>query len=311
MIVYADDISYAKKIFPNFKSWKNNTLNSIVASDIPIVKNLLNTKSFYNTEITFNSNWHYSFLTKNTQQSQFDLLYELSKNNVNFPDGILCLADSGTNFHGYRNREWKTQSGNLHLSVLKKPGKTISNFHVGFTILAAISVIQTLDMIPEMQTKAGIKWVNDILIDNSKISGVITQTQSQKDIVTAVVLGIGLNIEKAPKIKTDAFVQKSTCIYEYITKNNEYGISEIFKILMDKLSENYNKLLRGEYKNLLEFYKKRSIILGRQVEIYADSVQGDNTLIVKGKVEDIGNDLELYISGYNNPIRNGRLVLLK
>ena len=309
MIIFAEDKKYALKVLPAIKSWKSVNIEKFNTSDNSFIHKIFKKKLLYFTETDFIPDWQYLFITKHSDQSQFDLLYNLSKNNPKLPDGILCLADSGSKFHGYRSREWNAHSGNLHLSIFKKPNKPVLNFNVGFTILAAVSVIQTLDKIPGMKNKAGIKWVNDILIDNAKISGVITQTISQQDIVTAVVFGIGLNIEKAPTIESNTFVHKSTCLYDHI-KKDDIGISEIFRTLIDNLSKNYKMLLDGDYQILLNFYKKRSLILNREVAIYTDPIEGEDSLIIKGKVNKIGNDLELYIDGNDNPVRQGRIVLL-
>ena len=68
-------------------------------------------------------------------------------------------------------------------------------------------------------------------------------------------------------------------------------------------------LLRGDYEELLEYYIKRSCILGLEVDIYSDPEQGDPELMLQGKVKRIGKNLELYIEGIRNPVSTGRLAL--
>jgi biotin-[acetyl-CoA-carboxylase] ligase BirA-like protein len=308
MIIYTDDQKYASKILPDIKSWELINYKNI-SSDISFIKKIFHHQELYFSEIRYSAFWQYLFISKYSEQSQFDLLYHLSKINPELPDGILCIADSGTKFHGYRNRHWKAQPGNLHLSIFKKPNKPVKDFHIGFTILAAISVVQTLDNITGLEGKAGIKWVNDIIVDDAKISGVITQTQSQQDAVTAVVLGVGLNIEKAPNISPDNFVNKTTCLFDKSEKN-KINFSNIFFDLIKNTEINYQKLLTGNYQSLLNFYRNKSVIINRQVEIFSDSRNGENSLIASGKITKIGDELELYIEGIENPIRQGRLKLL-
>jgi len=308
MIIYTDDKQYAAKIFPDIESWELFEQGKISINNSFVCK-ILPSKHIYFSEVKLSNFWQYLFITKHSHLSQFDLLNSLCRENIDLPDGILCLADSGSKFHGYRDRKWSAQSGNLHLSILKQPNQPVKKFHIGFTILAAISVVQTLDYIFENKNTASIKWVNDILIDKAKISGVITQTQSQKDIVTAVTLGIGLNIENAPSISNDSFVGKATCLYDHVT-SDKISFSEIFSNLIEKIESNYQLLLAGEYQKLLEMYRKYSIILNRKVEIYSDTRNGESSLIASGKVIKIGDELELYIETIPDPIRQGRLKLI-
>lgn len=309
MFIYTDDLKFAAKVLPSTKSWQKIDISKDQNSDLSFIFTFYETTELFSTEIKKLNTWQYLLLTKYSKQSQFDLLYNLNKTNLKLPDKILCLAESGSNFHGYRNREWKANSGNLHLSIYLKPNKSVPNFNVGFTILAAISVIETIDSIPQLKNKSNIKWVNDILIDNSKIGGVITQTQSQNDIVTALVMGIGLNISYAPIISKNKFITTTTSIEKHIDKS-QLDFSEIFLNLIHNLFKNYTKLLHGDYQQLLYFYIKKSIILNKHVQIYSDPLLESDTLIAKGKVLKIGYNLELYLEGLEHPIRSGRLVIL-
>lgn len=308
MIIYADNREYAKKVSRESQSWKivdDENLNI----DASLLHMVIPSNKIYYSNYNISNTWKYLFITKHSDQSQYDLLYNLCKSEPELPDGLICIADSGFGFHGYRNRQWHALSGNLHLSIFKKPNQPVKNFHVGFTILAAVSVIQTLNSIKGLNNRTGIKWVNDILIENAKVSGVITQTQTQQNIVTAVILGIGLNIENAPDVQNDNIVAKSTCLLNHLERS-EINFSDIFQTLLHKIDINYSLLLDGKYSELLQIYKENSIIFGKYVEIYSDTQDGSNLIIASGKVINIGNNLELFIEGFNEPITQGRLKII-
>jgi biotin-[acetyl-CoA-carboxylase] ligase BirA-like protein len=308
MIVYADNLNYASKIVPNITSWKSCSIININQSDRSFIGYILKSKNIYYSEIESNSNWKYLVVKKHSDQSQFDILYELSKNKTDLPDGILCLSDTGTKFHGYRNRDWHAQSGNLHLSILRKPGISLSNFHVGFLILAAVSVIQTIDLIPDLKGKAWIKWVNDIFIDESKVSGVITQSHTIGEIVSGVIFGIGLNIAQAPNVESELFIRSTTYLHKYLENKNIYDIHFIFTNFISILKNNYAELLLEGNEKLFNFYCNRSKLIGNNVVIYSDSQGGEYQIIAKGKVIDIGKNLELYLENQKYPVTKGRLI---
>jgi hypothetical protein len=82
------------------------------------------------------------------------------------------------------------------------------------------------------------------------------------------------------------------------------------KHLLEFLDKNYNLLLDGHHKKLLDFYRKRSLVIGREVQIFSGIREKKRTPIFSGTVEQIGDNLELWIKGLKKPVREGRLVLI-
>lgn len=309
MIIYTDDIDYANQLFSENMSWvefpesnKEDSINSLKGC-------LYNKKTVFTTNRKNITGWQYLFVVKHALNSQFDILNKFLTSNKSLPGNILCLADSGNKFHGYRQRQWAAISGNLHLSAYLAPNQSIDHFHVGFTILSAVSVIQTIDSIPELKNKATIKWVNDILINGAKISGVIAQTQSMGDIVSGAVLGIGLNIKNIPNIESTSFVPQATCLFDNVKNKKECKINFVFNNLIQYLFKNYQILLNGGYNTLLQFYRDRSLVIGEKVIIYSDPIIKEQEVkIVEGTVLSIGENLELNLENIEEPIAKGRLV---
>ncbi len=253
--------------------------------------------------------WEYSLVTEYSESSQFDTLIRLINKKSYLPDKLVCLAGYGKKFHGFRNRPWESTLGNIHLSCYFRPQMESQMVGLGFTILAAVSVIDTLDSIDFLNGIAMIKWVNDIVVDNKKICGVIAQNQVQGQKVTDAVVGIGLNVEKSPVISPTSFVPGATCINDLTVR--KYKAGEINQILLSNLAKNYVLLINQGFKPLLEKYKSRSLILNNHVEIWSDPQDSDPLLEHEGIVCDIGDYLELYLAGIKSPITSGRLVYNK
>ncbi|MCK4821096.1 hypothetical protein KA005_35355, partial [bacterium] len=81
--------------------------------------------------------------------------------------------------------------------------------------------------------------------------------------------------------------------------------------LLIALDRNYEAMLRGEWKAIIEVYRQRSLVLGREVTIFSDPVNKKQKEIYAGRVIGIGNKFELYLEGQERPVYAGRLVLKK
>lgn len=302
MIVLTDDIGHSIKYFPVEEGLVFNygaPLTSKFENEFFTAKNVLS----YHCENTF---WKYAFITEYSDKSQFDILTNLSSGNSKLPDKIFCLAGYGKKFHGFRNRHWVSQLGNIHLSCYFKPYVLSSDIGLGFTMLAAVSVIETLDLIDGLQGKSQIKWVNDIIVNDAKICGVIAQTQIQGNHVTDAVIGIGLNVGVVPDIYSTSFVPHATSI----DANSEHtqDIKLVTNILLDKIALNYDILASRGYKPILEKYRQRSMITDKNVKVWSDPIDVESALIHEGKVESIGDYLELYLENQKMPVTSGRIV---
>ncbi len=310
--IFADNHSFACKIVTNKPNWQIVDRDNLDFEIKNLAENLFQTDNLFESEIKSEKFWENLFLVKNASQSQYDLLINKKRAGENIPDKTLCLADSGRRFHGQRNRYWISLPGNIHLSVFLKPDRPVKQFAPGFSILAAVSVLQTIDCIDDLKEKAVVKWVNDILIDNSKVCGFLAHTLSEGNKVSGAFLGIGLNVESAPDVEPTPFVPESTSLQKLSKNFDQASQSSVFFNLITNLARNYRLLLDGGYSQLLDIYRQRSVIIGRQVIIKPDPILSEEERqdeIIEGRVASIGNNLELFLEGKARPIIKGRLAL--
>ncbi|MEK6756059.1 MAG: biotin--[acetyl-CoA-carboxylase] ligase [Bacteroidota bacterium] len=253
--------------------------------------------------------WRHIFLIEFSVGSQFDILLELSRASVPPPSGVVCVAGAGNSFHGFKDRPWVTMRGNLHMSVFLSPKIPIPRFDVGFMILATVSVIQTLDSFNGLRRRAMIRWVNDIVFDDAKVGGVLVATHSSGDIVTGAILGIGLNVETTPRVEPTPFVPQVSSLRDLVPPGGAPSRSEVLSRLLHLLDQNYHLLISGGHERLLDFYRTRSLVIGKEVHVFANTTDGKGMEMVRGRVKSIGDNLELIIDCVDTPIRKGRIVL--
>ena len=303
MYIFTDSPTSLNRLLSVNQQWKKPITENFCSPDYQkLVTQLLNTPLF--TEIKTEIGWNSLIHINHSPISQYDILTKFAKSEGELPDGILCSAESGENFHGQKNRKWETLIGNIHFSIFLKPKITNIRMNRRFLISTVSAILKTIDSLPDLNGKAMVKWPNDIYIEDSKIGGILTRCYSQNNIVRAVVLGIGLNVEATPKIRSDRFTKKTSCIRNF---SPLVELKTIFQKLINSLHTHYQLIKSNKDKHLYNFYCNRSLIIGRQCAIYTED---ESKADFVGKVIGFGNDLELFLGNKSTPINNGRLEIL-
>jgi len=126
-----------------------------------------------------------------TRSTNADLAVEAERG---APEGTALLADVQLAGRGREGRVWHSPAGNLHLSVILRPGCPSRDAgQLGF--VAAVAVAGLLD---RLGLRARLKWPNDVLVDSAKIAGVLVEAALAGDRVDWAVVGIGLNVLHHP-----------------------------------------------------------------------------------------------------------------
>jgi len=102
---------------------------------------------------------------------------------------------SGRGRHG---RVWESPTGNLYFSFLRRSENINSNIFAPVFIVA-LSLAHTIINISKKKIIPSIKWPNDILINKSKIAGILIENISIPDNEDLLNIGIGINIISNPK----------------------------------------------------------------------------------------------------------------
>ncbi|MFC7250218.1 biotin--[acetyl-CoA-carboxylase] ligase [Halomicroarcula sp. GCM10025324] len=107
---------------------------------------------------------------------------------------VVVLADEQTGGRGRLDRAWSSPSGGIWLSLLFRPDAPMAHAPV-FTLAAAVAVTRAAR---GAGVDATIKWPNDVLVDDRKLVGILTEMEGEADRVSWVVVGIGINANVDP-----------------------------------------------------------------------------------------------------------------
>ncbi|MGE3467143.1 MAG: biotin--[acetyl-CoA-carboxylase] ligase [Pyrinomonadaceae bacterium] len=105
-------------------------------------------------------------------------------------EGLCVIARRQTAGRGRHGRTWVSESDSgLYFSLVLRP-RLDPRFLPLTTLMAGVAVYDTLK---EVGLDPDIKWVNDILIGEKKISGILAETV-ETPTGLAVIVGIGINL---------------------------------------------------------------------------------------------------------------------
>ncbi|NJE07377.1 biotin--[acetyl-CoA-carboxylase] ligase [Thermococcus sp. M39] len=195
-------------------------------------------------------------------------------------EGTVIVADVQTRGKGRKLRAWSSPRGGLWMSVILKPD--VHPQHI--TKLVFISALAVVETLAEFGIKGKIKWPNDVLVNEKKICGILSEGKYLESRVEYVILGIGLNVnnELPKELKNTA-----TSMREVL--GHDVSLVEVVKNLFNKLDKWYLEFLKGNHNKILDSWRMHSTVIGKNVRIITD--EGE----IIGVVVDIDEDGALII----------------
>lgn len=112
--------------------------------------------------------------------------------------GAFIWAKRQTAGKGRLGRSWVSAEGNLFVSILLQPQKTLPELSQ-LSFVAAIAVIDSLIPLLKPGQNLQCKWPNDILLDGKKLGGILLESfRSGEGSAQWVTVGVGINVDSFP-----------------------------------------------------------------------------------------------------------------
>ena len=204
-------------------------------------------------------------------------------------DGKVIISDMQKNGRGRMGRNFYSPEDNgIYMSVVLKVDKEYSDLDLFTVAIASI----TLSAIEKVTGKnCLVKWVNDIFLNDKKVSGILCENVLSKDgkKIEYIIIGIGINVKSVKDFPMD-LKDIAGCIEE-IDRN--ILIAEILK---------GTQTLRKDFnlKKYLKLYKEKSMVINKNISFSLNSKE------YSGKVEDINDKGNLVVR-----IPNGDIKIIK
>ncbi len=193
------------------------------------------------------------------------------------PEGTVILASEQTAGRGRRGRAFASPAGGVYLSCILRPVLPPAQA-TRCTLLAALAVCEALE---GFGLAPVIKWPNDVLLPGGKVAGILLEMVAREDQVDFLVLGMGINVSRAPAGVGAASVWEAGA---------PVARAAVARAVLERLDVAYARLTAGRWPEVLEGWRRRSVTLGAQVRVdladgppiegLAKDVQEDGALLV-------------------------------
>ncbi len=171
------------------------------------------------------------------------LIHKTEEARQSFPSGTVILADEMIQSKGRFNRPWYAPKGGLWLTLIMVNTLLPENS----LLLPIAAGVACCEVLRTYRIKASIKWVNDVLVNGKKISGVLTETfKGRLSREEYVLVGIGINVNNNEF--PDELSEQAISVRTYL--NRECSLPELTARLLAKLRWNIGLLYYGEARYL-------------------------------------------------------------
>jgi BirA family biotin operon repressor/biotin-[acetyl-CoA-carboxylase] ligase len=110
-------------------------------------------------------------------------------------DGHVVVADRQSTGRGSQGRQWESPGGqDLYVSIVARPAVSMVTLPT-LTLAVGLGVAGAVDELLGAQ-RSSVKWPNDVWVDRKKISGVLVEATTVGGETSAIVIGIGLNVNR-------------------------------------------------------------------------------------------------------------------
>lgn len=191
----------------------------------------------------------------------------------------VVVADHQTAGQGTRGRSWDAAAGaSLLASWLFRPAPAEPGL---FALLAGVAVARALAGLG--MSEASLKWPNDVEAGHKKVAGALAHATTDGE-GGSLVLGIGVNVHQ----RTDDFPPELRTTATSLALAG--SVIDRLALFVELTRELERVAMPAERQAALEEWRKRSMLLGREVE-----VMREGRPVVRGVARDIAEDGALLV----------------
>ena len=215
-------------------------------------------------------------------------------------DPIWFRAKKQTKGRGRNKNNWVSEEGNLFTTLLT-PLSWKLNIIPMLSCVIAVSIHQSVNSFLDNQNPLKIKWPNDILFENSKLSGVLIENQLNGDNKFSII-GIGVNIISSPEN-----LDHQTASLSDLTSKKDNLLENFFDVLKEKIHTNLNYFNERSIDHFREYALSKLWKLNKDVEFNHSGLVEIGTLI--GLSDNY--EIEIEIENKSKKFNSGEISIKK
>jgi len=207
-----------------------------------------------------------------------DVAREMAGNGC--PDFTVVISEFQSTGRGRMQRTWHSNAGGLYFTIVLRPKmEPVHSHRINF----AASLVLAKILRQMFQVDAKVKWPNDILVNDLKLSGMLSEMGVEADKLSYVNIGIGINVNNDPTEKEP----------NAISLRKLLGTSIDRRQLLSSFLDSFQATISGSLlENIISEWKQYTMTIGRHVKIvtikesyegFARDVSDSGALILEQK----------------------------
>ncbi len=193
------------------------------------------------------------------------------------PHFTVVIAGRQTKGRGRLQRQWFSDKGGLYFTVVLRPEiPAVLASRVNFA--ASLTLAGTLRRL--FGIEAGVKWPNDILVNEKKLCGMLSEMETRSDMVSFVSIGMGINVNNDPAVSEPNAVSLKNILGHEVSQK---------ELLSAFLNDFEKRIDDGNYENVVDEWKKYTITIGRHVRVVTTKE------VLEGRAADVDRDGSLIL----------------
>lgn len=157
--------------------------------------------------------------------------------------GTVVITDNQTAGKGRGAKAWASSPDrSLTFSIILKHDNILNPSLV--PLAAGIAVAKAME---PFGIRAELKWPNDIMIEGKKTGGILCESKYRGELLTAMVIGIGMNVNEEAEDFSDALseIAASMFIVSGVRQQRERVLAECLNSLENCLMESDETVIRN------------------------------------------------------------------
>ncbi|PWH18555.1 MAG: biotin--[acetyl-CoA-carboxylase] ligase [Anaerolineae bacterium] len=208
------------------------------------------------------------------------------------PDLALVVAEQQSAGRGRLGRSWFTApKASLAFSlILRQQASAPPTLWTG---LGALAVCEAFEKLYSLQPQ--IKWPNDVLLNQRKVCGILTEAHWQGEQLLGIVLGIGINLAPSAVPPRQATLFPATCLQEHLPPSAQ-GLVEVNRfhllaVILERLLAWRSNL---HSKTFIQSWEARLAYRQQTIQIFK-ALDEQESLLAEGDVEGLNAEGNLII----------------
>lgn len=186
-------------------------------------------------------------------QSTMDEAMRLARDGC--PDFTVAVALRQTRGRGRMQRVWASDAGGLYFTVVVRPD-------IPLILSGLVNLAAAIDMADTLKAgyavAVGLKWPNDILVNEKKICGILSQMETEGDQVGYLNIGMGMNVNNRLESTEPGAISLKSLLGRSIPRR---------KILIAFLDAFEKRMQNFDPAAVIAQWKRRNVTLGKQVRV--------------------------------------------